>query len=103
MVDFRISVTDSRDHGAWSYADDEIAAQDVRLRYVLRRVRGQYGRRLALAGDNAHNQVAAERLRRRRCGYFHQLGRAWDALGTRLGRAWDAWGAVGFWKAWEIR
>ena len=90
MVDFKISVTDSRNHGARSYADDEIASQNVRLRYVLCRVRGQYGWRLALAGDNAHNQIAAPTLNAFDADagvrLLPPLGRAWGALGTHLGR-----------------
>lgn len=100
MVDFRISVTDSRNHGAWSYADDGIASQDVRLCYVLCRVRGQYGWRLALAGDNAHNQIAAPTLN----AGVRLLPPTWDALGTRLERAWNAHGVRSdFGNAWEIR
>ena len=36
----------------------EIASIDGLLRYVLRRVCIRYGWRLALAGDNTHNQIA---------------------------------------------
>jgi hypothetical protein len=66
MVDFTISEADStKPRTAWCYANDEIASVDARLRYVLRRVCIQYGWRLALAGDNAHNQIADEVVRER--------------------------------------